>query len=749
MKKLAVLLPALLLTLLAISQSPADRQKVETLLRQMTMDEKIGQMTQVTLGVVCTPQDGVLDTAALAKAVLQYKVGSILNVTGHALSVDQWHTVITQIQDEAGHTRLKIPVIYGLDGIHGQTYTLDATLFPQNIAMAATRNRELVAEVTKVAAKELRASGVRWNFAPVLDCGRQPLWPRFPETYGEDVYIGTTMGATAIRTYEADGLKNPTAVASCMKHYLAYSDSRTGKDRTPIYLPEIEMREYYLPQFRAAVQAGASTLMVNSSEINGTPVHASKYLLTDVLRKELGFQGVIVTDWEDIIRLHTRHNVAATPRAAVVMAINAGIDMSMVPSDFSFFNLLKEAVQKGEVPVSRIDDAVRRILLLKAKLGLFDNPYPEAAATANFGRPEYQALALQAAHEAITLLKNDGNVLPLTGNKKILVAGPSARSISALNGCWSYTWQGNDERWYPAGSKTILDALRDKLGADNVVTSAAAGFNNPANYDTTALKAAAAGVDAIVLCLGENAYAESPGNIRDLALPDEQTALARAAAATGKPVILVLTEGRPRFITGIAPSMKAILMAYWSGRKTAEAISDILLGDYNPDGRLPFSYPRSMGEMVLYDRKPTEDTREVFNDDRGAGYDPLFPFGWGLSYTSFEYGEPQLSTGKLDAAGKLVVRITVKNTGSRDGKHTVELYTREHYASITPNMRRLRAFKKIFLKAGESQEVSFTLDRHDLAFVNAALKTVTEPGDFDVLIGDKKAVFSYVETAAR
>jgi beta-glucosidase len=749
MKKLAILLPGLILSLLILAQSPADRQKAEALLRQMTMDEKIGQMTQVTLGVVCTPQDGVLDTAALAKAILHYKVGSILNVTGHALTVDQWHTVIAQIQDAAGRTRLKIPVIYGLDGIHGQTYTLDATLFPQNIAMAATRNPELAAAVTKVAAKELRASGVRWNFAPVLDCGRQPLWSRFPETYGEDVYIGKTMGATVIKAYEEDGLKNPTAVASCMKHYLAYSASRTGKDRTPIYLPEIEMREYYLPQFRAAVQAGASTLMVNSSEINGTPVHASKYLLTDVLRKELGFQGVIVTDWEDIIRLHTRHNVAATPRAAVALAINAGIDMSMVPSDFSFFDLLKEAVQKGEVPVSRIDDAVRRILLLKARLGLFDNPYPEAVATANFGRPEYQALALQAAHEAITLLKNDDDILPLSRTKKILVAGPSARSISALNGCWSYTWQGNDERWYPAGSKTILDALRDKLGADNVVTSAVTGFNSPANFDTTALKAAAAGVDAIVLCLGENAYAESPGNIRDLALPDEQTALARAAAATGKPVILVLTEGRPRFITGIAPSMKGILMAYWSGRKTAEAISDILLGDYNPDGLLPFSYPRSMGEMVLYDRKPTEDTREVFNDDRGAGYDPLFPFGWGLSYTRFEYGDLKLSSGNLVAGGKLTVSVTVKNTGGRDGKHTVELYTRQHYASITPNMRRLRAFKKIFLKAGESQTVSFTLDRNDLAFVNAELHTVTEPGDFDVLIGGKKAVFSYAATAAR
>ena len=731
------------------AQTQADRQKAETLLRQMTLEEKIGQMTQVTLGVVSTPEDGVLDPAALQKAIQDYKVGSMLNVTNHALTVDQWRQVQTQIQDEAKKTRLHIPVIYGLDGIHGQTYTLDATLFPQNIGMAATRDPELVAAITKVAAKELRASGVRWNFAPVLDCGRQPLWSRFPETYGEDVYIGKTMGVTAIRAYEEDGLKNPTAVASCMKHYLAYSDSRTGKDRTPVYLPEIEMREYYLPQFRAAVQAGASTLMVNSAEINGTPVHASHYLLTDVLRKELGFQGVVVSDWEDIIRLHTRHNVAPTPRAAVVMAVNAGVDMSMVPADFSFFILLKEAVEKGEVPVSRIDEAVRRILLLKFKVGLFDNPYPEPAAAANFGRPEYQTLALQAAHEAMTLLKNDHAILPLNPGAHILVAGPAARSITALNGCWSYTWQGNQEKWYPADSKTIVAALTDRLGADHVTTTAVAGFDNPANYDTAALKTAAAGSDAIVLCLGENAYAESPGNIRDLALPEPQAALVRAAAATGKPVILVLTEGRPRFITGIAPLASGILMAYWSGRKTAEAITDVLTGAYNPDGRLPFSYPRSMGEMVLYDRKPTEDIREIFNSDMNmSGYDPLFPFGWGLSYTTFTCDGLRLSADRLNGNGKLTVSITLHNTGNRDGKHTVELYTHEHYASITPNMRRLRAFKKIFLKAGESQTVSFILDKNDLAFVNAQLKTVTEPGEFDVYIEDQKAQFTYTAAAA-
>jgi beta-glucosidase len=724
-----------------------DQQKAETLVKKMTLEEKVGQMTQVTIAVIAKggwgDTEGNIDPDSLRKAVIDHHVGSVLNVNSHALTVDKWNSIIIQIQDESKKTRLKIPVVYGLDGMHGQTYTLNSTLFPQNIGIAAARNPELAIMAAKVTAKELRASGIRWNFAPVLDIGRQPLWSRFPETYGEDVYIAKTMGAAAIKAYEEDGLKSPTAVASCMKHYLGYSGPRNGKDRTPAYIPEIELREYYLPSFREAVKAGSSTIMINSGEINGEPVHASKYLLTDVLRKELGFQGVIVTDWEDIKRLHDRHNVAATPRDAVAMAVNAGIDMSMVPSDFSFYDLLIEAVKKGEVPMSRIDDAVKRILVLKYKTGLFDNPYPEPAAKNNFGKAEYQTMALQAAHEAMTLLKNQNNVLPLSKNTKVLIAGPSAQSISALNGCWSYTWQGKDEQWYPADSKTILQAITDKLGAANVTTTTGKGFDNALNYDAASLTAAAANADVIILCVGENAYAESPGNTRELALPDDQLALAKAAAATGKPVILVLTEGRPRFITSIEPSMKGILMAYWSGKKTAEAVADVLFGDYNPDGRLPFSYPRSMGEIVMYDRKPTEEVREVFNDNVNTGYDPLFAFGHGLSYTSFEYGDLQLSSTTLTAATKLTVSITVKNTGARSGKHTVELYSRDMYASITPCMKRLRAFQKISLNAGETKKVTFTIDKNDLAFVNAKLKTVTEPGDFEVMIGDKKAKFTY------
>ena len=747
MKKIALLLLTMILGATAINAQNYDA-KINQLIKQMTLEDKIGQMTQVTLAVFAkggwANTDGALDPALLKTAIQKYHVGSMLNTTAHALDVNVWRNMIKEIQDETKNTALKIPVIYGLDAIHGQTYTLNSTLFPHNLAMAATRNPVLVKAAAKITAAELRASGVRWNFAPVLDLGRQPLWSRFPETYGEDVYIGKTMGVAAVKGYEEDGLTNVTAVASCMKHYLGYSASRTGKDRTPIYLPELEMREYYLPQFREAVKAGSSSIMINSSDINGTPVHASKYLLTDLLRKELGFEGLIVTDWEDIIRLHTIHKIAATPREAVVLAINAGIDMSMVPGDYSFFDLLKEAVAKKEVPMSRIDDAVRRILKLKFKVGLFNNAYAEEIARTNFGKAEYQTVALDAAHEAITLVKNNNNFLPLAKNKKVLIIGPTSQSIAVLNGSWSYTWQGNQEEWYPKDSKTITDAITDKIGAANVIAIGGKGFENKDNYDVEKLKANAATADVIVLCLGENAYAESPGNIRDLALPEDQINLAKAAFATGKKVVLLLIEGRPRFITNIEPGFEAIVLPFWSGRKTAEATADVLFGDYNPNGRLPFSYPKSMGEMVMYDYKGTEEKREIFNADvLWNGYDPLFAFGAGLSYTTFGYSNLQLSASALKANQKLTVSITVTNTGKVDGKHTVELYSKDLYASIVPNNKRLRAFDKINLKSGESKVVKFTIDKNDLAFVNAQLKTVTEPGDFEIMIGDQKAKFTW------
>ncbi|MEP7320586.1 MAG: glycoside hydrolase family 3 N-terminal domain-containing protein [Saprospiraceae bacterium] len=743
-----------LILLFVFNQSIAQLSKrelatVDNLIKQMTLEEKVGQMTQVTMAVFAENgwgnQNGKFDPELVKKAVQTYHIGSMLNNVGRALSLDEWHAGIKMVMDECNKSRLKIPVIYGLDAMHGQNYTLNSTLFPHNLAMAATRNDELVAKIAKVTAKELRASGVRWNFAPVLDLGRQQLWARFEETFGEDPLIGKSMGKAAVMSYEGDGLKNPTAVATSLKHYLGYSNPKTGKDRTPTSMSDIEMREYYLPQFAEAIKSGASTVMVNSGDINGTPVHGSKYILTDILRKELGFQGVVVSDWEDIIRLHTRHRVAESPREAVAMGVNAGVDMSMVPTDYSFYDLLIEAVKKNEVTISRINEAVKRILTLKMKLGLFDNPYPEPMAIANFGKSEYGDIALQAAHEAITLLKNKDQILPLSKDKKVLIAGPAAQSISALHGAWSYTWQGNDERWYPASSKTIAQVLKDKIG-DNIIVAGSKGWSNKDNMDPDRLKALALinKVDVIVLCLGEDAYAETPGNTRELDLPVDQQKLAEAAIATGKPVILVLVEGRPRLITDIEPKMNGVIMAYRCGSKGGEGLADILYGDYNPSGRLSFTYNKYAGEMLTYDYKSTEELRE----DPGAkapGYDPLYPFGFGLSYTTFEYSDLRLSNNVLTGMETLEVKVKVKNTGQRTGAHSVDLYTRDLFASITPPGKRLRGYQKITLNAGETKELVFKINKDDLSFINAHSARVTEPGDFDVMIGSLKGTFKYVK----
>ena len=732
-------------------------KKVEALLAKMSLEEKVGQMTQINLNVILKDGygniDGTIDPVALRKAVIEYKVGSILNAINQAYSVEQWHNIIKQIQDATKETPNKIPVLYGIDAIHGATFTLESTLFPHNIGMAATRNPSLVKEAAKITAKEVRASGIRWNFDPVLDIGRQPLWSRFPETFGEDVYLVKTLGAETIKGYEEDGLDKITAVASCMKHYVGYSGSTTGKDRTPSLIPEITLREYYLPQFKAAIDAGASTIMINSGEVNGIPVHANKYLLTDVLRKELGFKGLAVSDWEDIIRLHERHRVAATPKEAVKMAVMAGVDMSMVPHDFSFFEYLVELVKEGQVPMSRINEACGRILKLKFQLGLFDNPYPEPEAKKNFGLLEYRKVALDAARESITLLKNEKindsdiePILPLSKNKKILVAGPGGENVTSLNGCWSYTWQGDVAKWYPKWNKTIRQAVEAKVGSNNLISVSKEGFNKKVNYKKDELIEAAKNVDVILLCLGENAYAEQPGVIDDLTIPENQIELAKAAYSTGKPVVLILTQGRPRIIREIEPDAKAIVLAYWPGSMGADAIADVLFGDYNPDGKLPFTYPKYTGDILMYDHKFTDAIQELtpgrvtFN-----GYKPQYPFGHGLSYTTFTYGDIKLSNTKIVKDQKLKVSIEVKNSGKRDGKISVELYTRDHYASITPCVKRLRKFQKVFIPAGKTQIVEFEIDRNDLAFVNADLKTVTEPGDFDVIIGDKVATFTYVD----
>jgi beta-glucosidase len=728
-------------------------QKVQALLSKMTVEEKVGQMTQVNLNVVLVNgygnQDGKVDPALLEKAVVQYKVGSILNAINHAYDVPTWHNIIKQIQDATKKTPNQIPVVYGIDAIHGVTFTLESTLFPQNISIGATRNIELARRAGEITALETRASGIRWNFAPVLDVGRQPLWPRFPETYGEDTYLVKELGVASIKGMEGDdNLRKPTTVASCMKHYLGYSAPLSGKDRTPAYIPERQLREIYLPPFTAAVKAGSETIMINSSEINGIPVHGDKYLLTDVLRGELGFKGVAVSDWEDIIRLHTKHKVAATPKEAVRMGVMAGIDMSMVPHDYTFYEYLVELVKEGSVPMSRIDEACGRILALKYKTGLFDNAYPEAEAVANFKKPEYKQAALDAARESIVLLKNSGNVLPLQKGKKVLVTGPAADSKTALSGSWSYTWQGDEDKWYPKETKTLLGALKDKLGASNVKYTKGTRFERR-EFDIAATVDSAKNVDYVIVAVGEDAYAESPGVIDDLTLPDVQRKLVSELYKAGKPVILVLVEGRPRVIHDLVEGASAIVYAGIPGSQGAPAIADVLTGDYNPDGKLPFSYPAFTGDFLTYDHKYSDKVTELAPGRMGeGGYKPEWPFGHGLSYTTFQYSDLTLSSTTLKGDDKLKVSVNVKNSGAKAGKIAVELYTRDLFASVTPNSRRLRKFTKISLAPGQVQKVEFELDKSDLAFIGLDAKTfVTEPGEFEVIIGEYgkelKQIFNY------
>ncbi|MCC9137598.1 glycoside hydrolase family 3 N-terminal domain-containing protein [Pontibacter silvestris] len=732
----------------ATAGNQATDQEIEDLLAKMTIEEKVGEMTQVTIDLIL--KDGStteVDPAKLRKALLEKHVGSILNVMGHAYTVDEWHKIISAIQDVATkESRMKVPVLYGIDAIHGANYIAGSTLFPHNIAMAATRNPDLVNQAAKITAIETRASGIPWNFDPVLDVGRQPLWPRFEETFGEDVYVVKTMGRAAITGYEQDGLNQDHTVASTMKHFLGYSLPNSGKDRTPSYIPEQMLREIFLPPFKAAVEAGASTVMINSGEINGTPVHGSKYYLTDILRGELGFQGVAVSDWEDVIRLHTRHRIADTPKEAVRLAVEAGLDMSMVPVDYSFYDLLVELVKEGTVSEERIDVSVRRILTLKKKLGLFENAYPKAELKSQVQKPEYDQVSRQAALESLTLLKNDKQVLPLSKNTKVLVAGPTANTLASLHGSWSYIWQGNDESQYPEKALTLVEALQAEIGKGNVVSRSVAEFGAAANYDVAQLKRDAQQAQAIVLCLGEKAYAESPGVIDDLSIEENQIALARAAKETGKPVILVLLEGRPRIVSAIEPMVDAVLMAYRPATFGGPAIADVLFGDYNPNGVLPFTYPRHTGDIVLYDHKGTERVREdVPNTYGDQGFNPQWAFGAGLSYTTFSFSGLSVSNTNFGPGDNVEVSVKVKNTGRRAGKKTVELYSHDQYASVTPSTRRLRAFTKVSLEPGEEKTVNFTITAKDLAFVNQQGEWVTEPGAFDLMIGDLKTTINYQE----
>lgn len=713
------------------------KAKVAALLPRMTLEEKVGQMTQVTIAVIADPERSPggwqkLDSTRLRQAILQYHVGSILNVAESAYSLENWHQIISQIQDVATRqSRLGIPVLYGIDAIHGANYTTGATLFPQSIGMAATWNPELVKKSAEITAFEVRASGIPWNFNPVLGAGRQPLWSRLWETYGEDAYLASVLGRAYIKGMEGDDneIGREERVAACIKHYLGYSFPLTGKDRTPAYIPERMLREHFLPIFKAGIDAGAHTLMVNSSEINGNPVHGSHYYLTELLRNELGFKGLIVSDWEDVIRLHTRHKVAATPKEAVRQAVMAGVDMSMVPMDYSFYELLLALVKEGSVPESRIDESVGRILMAKFELGLFDNPYPVTSLAMDFANDRFTKICLQAAQESITLLKNENNLLPLKKGAKILVTGPTAKKLASLNGGWTITWQGNDESLYPQDKDNILEALQKKFGKTNVSYTEGATFTG--ELDIQAAVEAAKQADVAIVCIGEDAYCEAPGTIMDLTLSKPQLQLAKAVAETGTSVVLVLTEGRPRLINAIADSADAIVMAYLPGMEGGAAIADILAGDVNPSGKLPITYPRYPHDFTLYDHKVNEEADEI---QPVSPFNPQFEFGFGLSYTSFAYSDLKLAKEKIQMGEDVKVSVAVKNTGGYAGQEVVQLYLSDLIASVTPYVKRLKRFEKISLQPGESKVVNFTLHEKDLSFIGLDNKPVVEPGEFKVAI---------------
>lgn len=726
----------------SLAKSAGTNRRIEDLLSRMTLEEKVGQMTQLTLEVVAKRLDDrhvQLDMEKLRNAMVTHHVGSILNCGGSANTMDNWQEIITAIQDVATkETRLGIPVIYGIDSIHGANYIVGATLFPQSIAMAATGNVDLVRRASVVTAAETRAAGIPWNFNPVLGLARNPLWPRVWETFGEDPYIASVMGAAYVEAQQGDDLADPTRVAACMKHYLGYSVPRSGRDRTPAYIPDRELRQHFLKPFAAAVRAGTVTCMVNSSEINGVPVHSSEFYLTDLLRGELGFEGFVVSDWADIENLYTREKVAKDRREAVQMAVLAGVDMSMVPYDYSFYDTLVELVRDGEVPMSRIDQAVADILRVKFRLGLFDKPYPNKNLLGNVGLETSRKVNLQAAQEAITLLKNEPKTLPLGKSARVLVTGPTANLMSVLNSGWTLTWQGNNEALYPQEKYTILEAIRAKAGEDNVTYVDAVTFDE--EKDIAGAVAAAQNVDAIVACIGEPAYCETPGNIDDLTMSEPQLKLVEELATTGKPIVLVLVEGRPRVIRTIADDAQAILTAYCPGMEGGQAVADVLFGDVNPSGRLPYTYPRFAGSFTTYDHKPSEETRE-------NPFHPQWPFGHGLSYTSLVYRALQADRSELRPGQTVAVTVEVINTGDIAAKETVQLYLSDLVASVTPAVRQLKSFEKVDVPAGQTRTVRFELGWDDLAFIGRDNVPVVEPGQFKISVGELSVLLTVPEFA--
>lgn len=744
----------------AIARDEKIEQQIEQTLARMTLDEKIGQICELTIDVIQdrdnTSAGFVIDEAKLDSVIGKYKVGSILNVpAGVAQDTAMWHSLIRRIQEKSLET-MGIPCVYGVDQIHGTTYTLGGTLFPQGINMGATFNRDLTRRGAEISAYETRAASIPWTYAPVTDLGRDPRWPRMWENYGEDAYLNAEMGRESVLGFQGKNPNDigPDNVAACMKHFMGYGVPVTGKDRTPSSISEQDMREKHFAPYLEMVRNGALSVMVNSASNNGIPLHANYELLTKWLKEDLNWDGLIVTDWADINNLYTRERIAKDKKDAIRIAINAGIDMAMEPYNWDFCPLLKELVEEGAVPMSRIDDAVRRVLRMKYRLNLFEQPWTNPADYPLFGSQEHAAEALAAAEESIVLLKNDNNILPLKKGVKILVAGPNANSMRTINGGWSYSWQGDRADEFTAQYNTIYEALADKFGKDNVTLEQGVTYPKGANWwvdEATGIDkavAAAANADVIVACVGENSYCETPGNLTDLTLSENQLNLVKALAATGKPVILVLNEGRPRIIAQIEPLAQAVIDVMLPGNYGGDALANLMAGDANFSGKLPFTYPKEINSLFTYDHKVSENMAEVmegaYNYD--ANVTVQWPFGHGLSYTDFKYSNLRADKSSFDKDDTLTFSVDVTNTGNVEGKESVLLFSSDLVASLVPDNRRLRNFEKIGLKPGETRTVTMTVPASALAFVGADGKWVLEEGDFRISTGNQAVTVTCTDT---
>ena len=737
----------------AIPSDPVIEANVKSLLEKMTLEEKIGQMCELTVDMItdfeASRKHGfTIDKAKLDTVIKKYKVGSILNVPlGVAQKKEVWASAIKQIQD-LSMKEIGIPCIYGVDQIHGTTYTLDGTMFPQGINMGATFNRELTRRGAEISAYETKAGCIPWTYAPVVDLGRDPRWPRMWENYGEDCYVNAEMGKAAVAGFQGDDPNHigEYNVAACMKHYMGYGVPVSGKDRTPSSISRSDMREKHFAPFLEAVRNGALSVMVNSGVDNGMPFHANREFLTEWLKEDLNWDGMIVTDWADINNLCTRDHIAATKKEAIKIAINAGIDMSMVPYEVSFCTYLKELVEEGEVPMSRIDDAVARVLRLKYRLGLFENPYWDIKKYDKFGSDEFAADALLAAEESEVLLKNEGNVLPIAKGKRILLTGPNANSMRTLNGGWSYSWQGHLADECAGNYNTIYEALCNKYGKENIVYEPGVTYaphkndnwweeNKP---EIEKAVAAAAGVDVIVACIGENSYCETPGNLTNLTLSENQQNLVKALAETGKPIVLVLNQGRPRIINEIEPLAKGVVNIMLPSNYGGDALANLMAGDANFSGKMPFTYPKYINAIANYDYKTCENMGQMGgNYNYDSVMDVQWPFGFGLSYTTFSYSNFTVDKTSFTADDELTVTVSVSNTGKVAGKEAVLLYSKDMVASSAPDNIRLRNFEKVSLNPGETKTVKMTLKGSDLAFVGYDGKWRLEKGDFKLKCGDQ------------